>query len=131
MDKIKPPEESLSEELFSKHGKLMCIELLNLDQQKINEWILSQINYRNSLEKIQYENSFDIKRQKQLERLNYQIEMWLTYCQTVENTIKILEVDVLKKIKFDIDHWEKYKELITRCSYLESIIRTINKSKSI
>ncbi|WP_044172714.1 hypothetical protein [Flectobacillus major] len=124
-------QESLTDDFFSKHGKLMCIELLELDQLKINEWILSQINYRNSLEKIQYEEIFDPKRQKHLEMLNQQIEMWLTYCQSVQHTIKILEVDVLNKMKFDIDHWEEYRRLITYCSYLESIIRTINKSKSI
>ena len=128
MKAIMPPEESLTEELFSKFGKLMCVELLALDQQKINQWIMSQISYRNSLEKTQYEEGeFEIKRQRQLEILNQQIEMWLMYCQTVQNTVKVLEIDVLKTLKFDIDHWEEYRKLITRCAYLESIIRTINK----
>ncbi len=52
--------------------------------------------------------------------------MWLNYCQTVEHTVKILEVDFLKSLKFDIDHWVEYQRLIYRCGYLESIIRTIN-----
>lgn len=113
MNVITPPEESLTEELFSKFGKLMCVELLALDQQKINQWIMSQISYRNSLEKIQYEETFEIKRQRQLEILNQQIEMWLMYCQTVQNTVKILETDAFKTLKFDIDHWENYRKLIT------------------
>lgn len=128
MSVITHSEESLTEELFSKFGKLMCVELLALDQQKINQWIMNQISYRNSLEKIQYEESFEIKRQRQLEILNQQIEMWLMYCQTVQSTVKILETDVFKTLKFDIYHWEEYRKLITRCAYLESIIRTINKS---
>jgi hypothetical protein len=128
MSIITPPEESLTDELFSKFGKLMCVELLALDQQKINQWIMNQISYRNSLEKTQYEEEFEIKRQRQLEILNQQIEMWLMYCQTVEKTVKILETGVFQTLNFDIDHWEEYRKLRTRCSYLESIIRVINKT---
>jgi len=126
MSQIMPPKENMVEEFFTKNGKIICLELLKSDQKSINQWIMSQMEYREKLEKQQYEEAFEITRQRQLEIVNQQINMWLNYCHTVENTIKILEVDFLKCLKFDIDHWVDYQRLIYRCGYLESIIRTIN-----
>jgi hypothetical protein len=126
MSQIMSSEGSIVESFFSESGKLICLELLKSDQISINNWLLNQMEYRDKLEKKQYEEEFGITRQRQLEILNHQINMWLNYCQTVENTVKILEVDFLKSLKFDIDHWFDYQRLIYRCSYLESIIRTIN-----
>ena len=127
MNQVMPPKENMVEEFFTKNGKIICLELLKSDQKTINLWIVSQMEYREKLEKKQYEEVFEITRQRQLEIVNHQINMWLNYCQTVEHTIKILEVDFLKNLRFDIDHWVEYQRLIYRCGYLESIIRTINK----
>lgn len=126
MSQIMPPKENIVEEFFTKNGKIICLELLKSDQKSINQWIMSQMEYREKLEKQQYEEAFEITRQRQLEIVNQQINMWLNYCNTVENTIKILEVDFLKCLKFDIDHWTEYQRLIYRCGYLESINRSIN-----
>ena len=126
MSQIMPPKENMVEEFFTKNGKIICLELLKSDQKFINQWIMSQMEYREKLEKKQYEEVFEITRQRQLEIINHQINLWLNYCQTVEHTVKILEVDFLKNLKFDIDHWVEYQRLIYRCGYLESIIRTIN-----
>ena len=126
MNQVMPPKENMVQEFFTKNGKIICLELLKSDQKTINQWIVSQMEYREKLEKKQYEEVFEITRQRQLEIINHQINMWLNYCQTVEHTVKILEVDFLKILRFDIDHWVEYQRLIYRCSYLESIIRTIN-----
>ena len=127
MNQVMPPKENMVQEFFTKNGKIICLELLKSDQKTINQWIVSQMEYREKLEKKQYEEVFEITRQRQLEIVNHQINMWLNYCQTVEHTVKILEVDFLKNLRFDIDHWIEYQRLIYRCGYLESIIRTINK----
>lgn len=127
MNQVMPPKENMVQEFFTKNGKIICLELLKSDQKTINQWIVSQMEYREKLEKKQYEEVFEITRQRQLEIVNHQINMWLNYCQTVEHTVKILEVDFLKSLRFDIDHWIEYQRLIYRCGYLESIIRTINK----
>ena len=127
MNQVMPPKENMVQEFFTKNGKIICLELLKSDQKTINQWIVSQMEYREKLEKKQYEEVFEITRQRQLEIVNHQINMWLNYCQTVEHTIKILEVNFLKNLRFDIDHWVEYQRLIYRCGYLESIIRTINK----
>ena len=126
MNQVMPPKENMVQEFFTKNGKIICLELLKSDQKTINQWIVSQMEYREKLEKKQYEEVFEITRQRQLEIVNHQINMWLNYCQTVEYTVKILEVDFLKNLRFDIDHWIEYQRLIYRCGYLESIIRTIN-----
>jgi predicted house-cleaning noncanonical NTP pyrophosphatase (MazG superfamily) len=126
MSQVMPPKENMVEEFFTKNGKIICLELLKSDQNSINQWIMSQMEYREKLEKKQYEEAFEITRQRQLEMINQQINMWLNYCQTVEHTVKILEVDFLKCLKFDIDNWVEYQRLIYRCGYLESIIRTLN-----
>ena len=126
MNQVMPPKENMVEEFFTKNGKIICLELLKSDQKSINQWIMNQMEYREKLEKKQYEETFEITRQRQLEIVNHQINMWLNYCQTVEHTVKILEVDFLKILRFDIDHWVEYQRLIYRCGYLESIIRTIN-----
>lgn len=126
MSQFMPPKENMVEEFFTKNGKIICLELLKSDQKSINQWIMNQMKYREKLEKKQYEENFEIPRQRQLEIVNQQINMWLNYCQTVEHTVKILEVDFLKSLKFDIDYWVDYQKLIYRCGYLESIIRTIN-----
>lgn len=126
MSQVMPPTETMVEDFFTKNGKIICLELLKSEQNSINQWIMSQMEYREKLEKKQYEEVFEITRQRQLEIVNRQINMWLNYCQIVEHAIKILEVDFLKSLKFDINHWVEYQRLIYRCGYLESIIRTIN-----
>lgn len=107
MSQIMPPKENMVEEFFTKNGKIICLELLKSDQKSINQWIMSQMEYREKLEKQQYEEAFEITRQRQLEIVSQQINMWLNYCHTVENTIKILEVDFLKCLKFDVDNQGK------------------------
>jgi len=126
MSQVMPTKEDKVEEFFTKNGEIICLELLKSDQKAINQWIMSQMEYREKLKKKQYEEAFEITRQRQLEIINQQINMWLNYCQTVEHTVRILEVNFLKSLKFDIDHWVEYQRLIYRCSYLKSIIRAIN-----
>lgn len=126
MSQIVPSKEDIVEEFFTQNGKIICLELLKSDQTVINQWIMSQMEYRIKLEKKQYEEVFEMTRQRHLEILNQQINMWLTYCQTVEHTVKILETDFLTSLKFDIDHWVEYQRLISRCGYLESLFRAMN-----
>jgi predicted house-cleaning noncanonical NTP pyrophosphatase (MazG superfamily) len=119
-------KEDMVKQFFSENGKIMCLELLKQDQSAINQWIANQIDYRDKLEKKQFEEHFEINRQRQIEILNQQIMIWLSYCQTVEHTVKILKDDFLKTLQFDIDHWTDYQNLKFRCGYLESILRVIN-----
>jgi hypothetical protein len=60
--------------------------------------------------------------------LNDEIEIWLNYCQTVEHTIRILEVDVLRLLKFDIDHWVEFQHLQYEVAYQKSLVRALSKS---